>query len=131
MDKSALLKKRLPQAKVDIEGLGEVTVRGLTRAEVLHVREATDNENMDGDRALVLERKLLAVAMVDPKLTEDEVGQWQEMVTPGELEPVIEKLQELSGLLPGSSKSSLYRVRERSGSGVRVLPCREARYDRG
>nr|UXE44749.1 hypothetical protein Hi04_10k_c361_00013 [uncultured bacterium] len=108
MDKSALFADRLPEAEVEIPGVGIVRVRGLTRAEVLKVRKATDSENMDGDRALVLERKLLAKAMVDPELTEAEVGQWQEKATPGELEPVIEKVQELSGLLPGSSKSGLH-----------------------
>lgn len=107
MDKSALFKDRLPEAEVEIPGLGSVRVRGLTRAEVLNVRKATDDEHMDGPRALTLERKLLAKAMVDPALTEAEVGKWQEMGTPGELEPVIEKVQELSGLLPGNSKSSL------------------------
>lgn len=121
MDKSALLQKRLPEADVELS-VGVVRVRGLTRAEVLHVREATDNENMSGDRALVLERKLLAVAMVDPKLTEAEVGQWQEAVAAGELEPVIEKVQELSGLLKESPKNSLHSVRERAGGGVLVLP---------
>lgn len=107
MDKSKLLKSRLPEAEVEIEGVGKVRVRGLTRAEVLAVRKATDSENMDGDRALVLERKLLAKAMVDPELTEAEVREWQECVTPGELEPVIEKLQELSGLLKESPKNGL------------------------
>lgn len=112
MDKAALFKERLPEAEVDLPGVGTVRVRGLTRAEVLHVRKATDSENMDGDRALVLERKLLTKAMVDPVLTEAEVGKWQETATPGELEPVIEKVQILSGLLKEEAKSNLSGVRE-------------------
>lgn len=107
MDKAELFKDRLPEADVEIPGVGTVRVRGLTRAEVLKVRKATDSENMSGDRALVLERKLIATAMVDPVLTEAEVCQWQEKATAGELEPVIAKLQELSGLLPGDSKSGV------------------------
>ena len=107
MDKAALFKNRLPEADVDLPGVGTVRLRGLTRAEVLMVRKATDNENMDGDRALVLEKKLIAKAMVDPELTEGEVSRWQNTATPGELEPVIEKIQELSGLLEGATKSDL------------------------
>lgn len=107
MDKSVLFKDRLQEADVKVPGVGTVRVRALTRAEVLLVRKATDSENMDGDRILVLEKKLIAKAMVDPVLTESEVGQWQNKATADELDPVLTKIQELSGLLPGASKSGV------------------------
>jgi hypothetical protein len=108
VDKDLLLKPRLAEADVEIPGLGTVRVRALSRAEVLLVRKATDNaEGIDGPRALVLERKMLATAMVDPVLTEAEVGQWQQASAAGELEPVTRRIQELSGMLETSAKEAV------------------------
>ncbi|HEX6969408.1 MAG TPA: hypothetical protein VF174_11455 [Micromonosporaceae bacterium] len=107
VDKDMLLKPRLPEADVDIPGVGTVRVRGLSRDEVLVVRKATDAEHVDGPRALTLERKLLAAAMVDPQLSEAEVGRWQQSAPAGELQPVVEKVQELSGLDEGAAKSGV------------------------
>jgi hypothetical protein len=109
MDKDQLLKPRLPEADVEIPGVGTVRVRGLSRDEVLVVRKATDDAYLDGPRALTLERKLLAAAMLDPQLTEAEVGQWQKSAPAGELRPVVEKIQELSGMGEEAPKSGLPR----------------------
>ncbi len=116
MDKEALLKPRLNEAEVEIPNLGTVRVRGLSRAEVLMVRKATDDAGVDGPRALTLERKMLALAMVDPKLTEAEVGQWQHAAGVGEINVVSEKVQELSGMLEGSAKAAYKSVRGESGT---------------
>lgn len=119
MDKELLFKPRLPEADVDIPGVGTVRVRGLSRVEVLAVRKATDNaESMDGPRVLVLERKMLAAAMVDPELTESEVGQWQKAAAAGELEPIVTAVQELSGMLDGSAKAAVQTFRGEPGDGV-------------
>jgi len=119
VDKELLLKPRLAEDDVEIPGVGTVRVRALSRAEVLLVRKATDNaDSIDGPRALVLERKMLATAMVDPVLTEAEVGQWQEASGAGELEPVTYRIQELSGMLEGSAKAAYKSVPGESGDGV-------------
>jgi hypothetical protein len=131
VDKSILLKSRLPEADVDIPGVGTIRVRGLSRAEVLLTRKATDDEHVDGPRVLTLERKMLAAAMIDPKLTEDEVGQWQRASGAGELHPVILKIQELSGLLEDSEKAAHKSDADRPGPEVRVLPGAEAGDDGG
>lgn len=131
MDKELLFAPRLPESDVEVPGLGTVRVRGLSRAEVMVVRKATDTEQMDGPRALVLERKMLAAAMVDPELTEAEVGRWQQASTAGELEPVTRKIQELSGLLEGSAKEAVKTFRGEPGDGVRVLPGAETGHDGG
>lgn len=125
MDKALLFKSRLNEADVEIPDVGTVRVRGLSRAEVMLVRKATDTEHMDGSRALVLERKMLAAAMVDPVLTESEVGQWQQASAAGELEPVVRKVQELSGMLDDAPKEAVKTFRGESGDGVRVLPSAE------
>lgn len=116
MDKELLFKTRLPEADLEIPGVGTVRVRGLSRAEVMVMRKATDTmENMDGPRALVLERKLIAAAMVEPQLTEAEVGQWQKAAAAGELEPVVQKVQELSGMLGNAAKEAVQTFRDAPG----------------
>jgi hypothetical protein len=117
--KARLLKPRLPEADYEIPGSGTVRVRGLSRVEVLVQRKATDSEaNLDGPRALVLERKMLALAMVDPQLTEAEVGQWQAAAGAGELQPLVELIQELSGLAEGAPKSGVAGDGDGAGDGV-------------
>lgn len=98
MDKELLFKPRLPEADVDVAGVGTVRVRGLNRAEAMMIQEAKG--------AATIERKLLALGMVDPTLTEAEAGQWQKAAPAGELEPVTEKISELSGLLVDSDKEA-------------------------
>ncbi len=117
--KDRLLTARLAEADVEIPDVGTVRVRALTRAEVMSVRKATDREDtIDGVRALILERKMLAAAMVDPPMTEDEIRGWQQAAPAGEIQPVVEKVQTLSKMLEGAPKSGVRDVRGESGSGV-------------
>lgn len=110
--KDQLLKPRLREADVEVPGLGvTVRVRGVSRAEVVAVRKATDDEEIDGPRALVIERKMIAMAMVDPVMTEDEVAQWQQAAGVDELQPIVDKIQELSGLDKASAREAYKRVR--------------------
>jgi hypothetical protein len=100
MDKKQLLKFRGKTVEVPIEG-GSVTVRPLSRAEVFefHGQEFEPAE---------AERKLLAVALVDPKLTEEEVGEWQKVADSAEINAVLEAVSELSGVTAkAAAKSSV------------------------
>lgn len=106
MDKELLFKARLTEEDVEVAGVGTVRVRGLSRVEVLHVRKAADDAGLDGPRTLTLERKMLALAMVDPELTEAEVGKWQAASGAGELNVVTDKVQELSGMKEDSAKAA-------------------------
>lgn len=103
MDKALLFKPSTPEEDVEIPGRGTVRVRGFTRAE-LH--EMTKRPNWDTDAAGA-ERTMLATAMLDPVLTEDEAGMWQEAATAGELKGIIEVIGRLSGLNEGAVKSVL------------------------
>ena len=76
-DKELLFKSRLPEAEVDMPGLGVMRVRGLTRTEALHCRGTTD--------LATVERRMLALGLVDPVLTENEVKQWQGSSPAGEV----------------------------------------------
>lgn len=121
--KARLLKPRVPEGTVDIPGLGTIRVRGLSRGEVFMTQQAKGAEAM--------ERKVLALGMLDPVMTEDEVRQWQRSSPAGEMEPVTDKIRELSGLADTSEKQAMATFRDEPGPGVRVLPSDEAGDDGG
>jgi len=100
IDKAALLAERFGVHDVEIAGVGTVQVRPLSRAEAL----ALQGRELD---AAHMERHLLALAMVAPKLTEDEVGTWQANSPAGELEPVADKILTISGMKKEAAKSGV------------------------
>lgn len=102
--KAALLERRANTREVDVPDVGTVTVRGLTRTEALAIR------GVEMDEA-VAEQKLLAVALVDPKLTEDDVRQWQEASPAGEIEVVTAAVLALSGMNAEAPKETVAAFR--------------------
>lgn len=112
--KARLLTPRVPEGTVELEGIGTVRVRGLSRGEVYMTQQAKGVEAM--------ERKILALGLLDPPMTEAEVGEWQRNSPAGEMEPVAEKIRQLSGLTTGADKAAVQTFRGGSGDGVRVLP---------
>ena len=99
IDKAALLARRLGEGEHEIPGFGTVRFRGLSRAEVLALRQVAD--------AALSDRQMVAAALTDPVLTEDEVKVWQENSLPGEIEALTVAIVELSGLGAGASKSGV------------------------
>ena len=98
--KAKLLERRIPEGTVEL--LGETArVRALTRGEVFAV-----NKVGNGDTAKV-ERLIVVRGLIDPEMTEDEVETWQRNSPAGEMEAVVAKIQELSGLAEGADKSAL------------------------
>lgn len=104
MDKDKLISPRhtttsgLPEDDVDIEGVGTVRVRGLSRGETFKVQQIKGTD--------AAEQRILAWGLLDPELTENEVRQWQDNSPAGEMEPVANKIRELSGLNKGADKES-------------------------
>ena len=125
--KARLLKPRLPEAEIDVEGIGTIRVRGLSRAEVMGARAVKDGPG----KALAIERKILSLALVDPEMTEAEVGQWQKASTAGEMEPVTEKVGELSGMTEDAAKDAYKEFEADPDAEFRVLPGAEAVDDGG
>ncbi len=122
VDKALLLKPRVPEADVDLPGVGTVRVRGLSRAEALAIRS--------GDRSNdAFERRMVAVGMVAPALTEDEVGEWQQGSTAAELEVITRKINELSGLGPSAAKAAYKEFEADPDNEFRALPGGEAAHD--
>lgn len=117
MDKALLFKSRLPEGDVEVPGVGTVRVRGLSRAEAYALQEAEQQPDV-----LARERVVVALCMVSPPLTEDEVGEWQKVSPAGELEAVSDKIGELSGMLDDSAKEVVKGFEADPAAEFRVLP---------
>lgn len=104
IDKAALLKQRFGEEEVEIPGVGTVRVRALTRGEALQV------QGVESDVA-ELERKLIAWAMVEPKLTENEVKTWQDSSPAGELQTITEAIVRLSGMEQHAQREAMKKFR--------------------
>lgn len=129
MDKAKLLSPRagtpsgLPEDTVDVPGMGTVRVRGLNRVEILLVQKIEDLSTR--------ERKMLAIAMVDPVLAEHEAGQWMKVSPAGEIEPVTTRIAQLSGMLPESAKEVYREFEADPEAEFRDVPGAEAVDDGG
>lgn len=96
------------QGKTDtitIEGVGTITVRGLTRHEFIIGQRLSDD-------MMKQERYLLSRCMVDPQMNEDDVAAWQKASGPGEINQVSLLVNRLSGIAQGADKSSVPEVRD-------------------
>jgi hypothetical protein len=107
LSKEALLARRFGVHDLEVEGVGVVQVRPLSRAEALEVQGVEMP-------VAVMEQKLISKAMVSPKLTEDDVRVWQENSPAGELEPVGDKIMILSGMKKESAKEAVKTFRDES-----------------
>lgn len=126
-DKELLFKPRLPEDDVEVPGVGTVRVRSLSRAEVMLLQKMAQ----DGEDPAAVERKMLSIALVDPALTEAEVGRWQRASIAGELEPVSDKVTALSGLDDDAAKAAYKEFEADPGSEFRLLPGAETVDDGG
>ncbi len=96
VSKEDLFKKRVKQVEVDIPDVGAVTVRALTRAEVLKLG-INPGSALEMDLAEA-EQKLLSAAMVEPKMSQEDVKEWQENSPAAEINAVFIAVIKLSGL---------------------------------
>lgn len=108
MDKSKLLADRvtLNTEEYEIEGVGAVTVRGLSRFEFLVAQKKYP------DDMLKQERYTLSMALVDPEMTEDDIAAWQKASGPMEMNEVANVVNRLSGIGKGADKSGVSGVRD-------------------
>jgi hypothetical protein len=96
ISKEQLLKQALPEEEVDLPGRGTVRVRSLTRAEALQVNAAGPYD---------AEVIALTAGLVDPVLTADEVRQLLDATAATELQPAVDAIMRLSGMVEGAQKS--------------------------
>lgn len=71
-----LVTRELDETDVELPGGRWVRVRALSRAEVLRIQRASRGDNGSTDAARI-ERMTLALGMVEPRMTEEQVGAWQ------------------------------------------------------
>lgn len=110
MDKSRLTRGGagpvgLPTGTVDvvIDGVNEVIeVRGMNRGEMLHLGKLSDNEGQ-----AVAEQYMLSSCMLDPKMTMEDVADWQTSGPGMEMHPVVLKVNALSGAGKDAEKSGV------------------------
>lgn len=114
----------MPERVVEIPGKGSVRVRALTRGEVLRFEQATNNN-------AYAERKAIAAALVEPRMTEDEVKAWQNRSVAGDIKVVANAIAELSGLSGRPDKEAYKSFRDEPDAGVRLLPGAEVGDERG
>jgi hypothetical protein len=101
MDKARLTSRRFPTRDIEIVGVGAIRIRCLSREELL-------SANSDGVPALIMERRMLAAAMLDPEMTEDDVARWQANSPANEITAVVNAINELSGI-GGAAQKEAYK----------------------
>lgn len=101
IDKETLLKRRFGVEEVKLNDGSVVEIRALSHAEALGLQARGELELAE------MERVLVAIAMVSPSLTEDEVGIWQENSPAGELQVIVNRITEISGMQANATKSGV------------------------
>lgn len=110
IDKAAILGRDTVSGTetITLDGVGEVIVRGLSRAEAIAVQQTDDVARRD-----VL---IAAYGLVEPEMTAEDVAAWQRIPGAGrELEQLTMKVAELSGMLEGQPKEVVKKFRQRPG----------------
>lgn len=116
--RAALLTPRIdaaaPGEPVPLPTLGQtVRVRGLSRREVLAMRHLRDKGILDTEEKW--EAHMLSRTMVYPKMTFEQVLEWQGASPAGEMNPVTDKVSELSALNDDADKSDVPVAGSESG----------------
>lgn len=113
VNKELLLKSRLPEAEVDIPGVGTVRVRGLSRAEVLGMKDLPNGE---------AEQRMVSAGLIDPELTADEVAEWQHVALVGEIDVIVTKIMDLSGLSANTANETWKEMESDPDAEFRDVP---------
>ncbi len=115
-DKASLLAGgQFPEDDVDVPGVGIVRVRGLNRAELMQVQQV--------EGLAAAERKIIVFGMVEPKMTEAEVGQWQKAcLATGAIEAISTRIAQLSGMSKDSAKEAVKEFEANPDLEFPVLP---------
>lgn len=107
--KEALTTPHLKTVEHEIEGVGSVLVRGLSRWEMVEVQKL-ENDRQRQDNLAVF------YGLVEPDLTQDEVMAWRKAGAVMEIEAVARKINELSGIGKDAAKSGVPGDGDESGS---------------
>lgn len=112
----ALIKVPLGEEDMTLQSGALVRVRGLSRGEVYMLQKCKADGGIKTEAEW--ERRMVSLAMVQPKLTEEQVAEWQQGPAGGDLEDVTVKIKDLSKLGEGAEKSGLPGAGADAGAGV-------------
>lgn len=107
LTREEILARTKGQHVVDLPGGGQVTVRALSRDEVLASQDEFADDPAGRDSYIV------ATALVEPALSFDDVQQWGANGAAGDLVAITEAVAEISGLKQGAQKSRVPADRKR------------------
>lgn len=108
LDKSALTSQAaMPQEDVELEGLGTVVVRGLSRYETLLATKGIDETD-----TLRIEQRMVAMGMVEPVMSEKDVAAWQKASPLGQMKPITSAINRLSGIGTDAGRDAYKSVRD-------------------
>ena len=124
LDRETLLKARLPERTVTLDGVGELRVRALSRAEAIRLKDFAE-KTAEG------ESLVLKLGVVDPVLSDDDVRAWRDAAPAEEIETVLGAILDMSGLTPAERRATKASFPAGSGSAARVPPGPGARDDGG
>lgn len=91
---------RLKTDELEIEGVGSVLVRGLSRWEMVECQKLEDNRQRQDTLAV-------HYGMLEPAMAEHEVMAWRKAGNAMEIEAVARKVNELSGIGKDAAKSDV------------------------
>lgn len=111
-----LIQVRAGEEDVTLPSGALVRVRGLSRGEVFMMQKSRADGGIRDEAAW--ERRMIHLAMLQPELSEEQVGTWQQGPAGGDLETLGEKIRELSKLGQGAEKSGVPGAGDESGAGV-------------
>lgn len=110
----ALIKVRADEEDFTLPTGALVRVRGLSRGEVYMMQKSKADGGIRDEQAW--ERRMVSLALLQPELTEEQVGEWQQGPAGGDLEELTDKIRELSKLGQGAEKSGVPGDGEQSGA---------------
>lgn len=97
---AALTTPHLSTDEVEIEGVGTVLIRELSRWEMTALQALEDNRQQQDTRAIMF-------GMVDPPMQEHEVMAWRKAGGNAEIEGIARKINALSGIGKDAQKSGV------------------------
>ena len=110
VDKSLLLAARNYDTEdVAIAGFGNIRIRPLTRAEVLSHGSAAEKHGL-----MHAEAMMIATAVVEPKLSVEDVKRWQRISAAGEIEPLTDAIMRVSAMTEEGGREATDRFPEES-----------------
>lgn len=111
----------MPEDDVTLDNGRVVRVRGLSRWETL--------KGKDVDDRVLWEAYVVSTGMVTPAMTAEQVEGWQKTSLPAELEPVTDRIAELSGMDDGAERRIVRELVEDEAAQFRAVPSGSAEND--